>query len=473
LGRSDEETPNENGSELAEEPEKEPEPEQNPSRSQEPADEGEAKPGLFRRLAKRVNRVVRREETAPEEDVAEDEAAQETVLLFAYHPELLPFYAGDGVPGLPEGLIPLCRLRYTERVRPEAIETIKGFSATGVSTKVFASGAPEKTAAILEQAGLGSADHPLGSITGFELADMDAGQLAAAAQESSIFSYLTPEQAGQVVGALRQGGQSVAVVANGVSDVPAMQRANLSIAMHSSSQAALSVADILLLEDSPEVLLRVLEKGQRIVNGLLDVLKLYLTQVLYLALLFLAIVVLSYGYPYQGKQGGLISLLTLTIPSLALSLFAVSGVLPTAHVGRLLWRFVVPAAVTMGAAAFVVYWIFLDRSGELRYAQLAVTYTLVGAGLLLVIFVRPPRRFWLVGAPTSGDWLFTGLAVVLLLIFILMTFIPLAFELFAIERLRQPSDYLVVGIAVLAWAIAVRILWRIIPLDPEAPARFG
>ena len=193
----------------------------------------------------------------------------------------------------------------------------------------------------------------------------------------------------------------------------------------------------------------------------------------YLALLFLAIVVLSYGYPYQGKQGGLISLLTLTIPSLALSLFAVSGVLPTAHVGRLLWRFVVPAAVTMGAAAFVVYWIFLDRSGELRYAQLAVTYTLVGAGLLLVIFVRPPRRFWLVGAPTSGDWLFTGLAVVLLLIFILMTFIPLAFELFAIERLRQPSDYLVVGIAVLAWAIAVRILWRIIPLDPEAPARFG
>ena len=71
--------------------------------------------------------------------------------------------------------------------------------------------------------------------------------------------------------ALRARGESVAVVGDGVKDLPAMQQANLAITRHSSSPAALSVADIVLLEDSSQALLRVLDKGQRIANGLLDI----------------------------------------------------------------------------------------------------------------------------------------------------------------------------------------------------------
>jgi len=44
---------------------------------------------------------------------------------------------------------------------------------------------------------------------------------------------------------------------------------------------------------------RVLDKGQRIVHGPLDVLKLNLTFVVSLALLILSLRVLSAGFPYQ------------------------------------------------------------------------------------------------------------------------------------------------------------------------------
>ena len=45
-----------------------------------------------------------------------------------------------------DAMSPLCTLRYTERIRPEAVETIKVFARTGVGIKVFASGSPEETA---------------------------------------------------------------------------------------------------------------------------------------------------------------------------------------------------------------------------------------------------------------------------------------------------------------------------------------
>jgi hypothetical protein len=46
---------------------------------------------------------------------------------------------------------------------------------------------------------------------------------------------------------------------------------------------------IVLLEDSAQVLLPVLDREQRSANGLLDILKLYLNQVVYLTLLVLII----------------------------------------------------------------------------------------------------------------------------------------------------------------------------------------
>ena len=125
---------------------------------------------------------------------------------------------------------------------------------------------------------------------------------------------------GAVVADLRTRGQYVAMVGDAVNDVPALVQANLAVTYQNSSQAAQSVADILLLENSLTVLERVLEKGQRIVNGLLDILKLYLTQVFSLALLITAIQILGTGFPIRGIQLSVITVVTITIPSLGLTL---------------------------------------------------------------------------------------------------------------------------------------------------------
>jgi len=240
-------------------------------------DEGQGP--VFRRWAKRargmLNRTLRRPERTPEqpEDTEETEG-QEAVLLFAYHPEIVPLHDSEGAAHLPDRLIPLCSLRYSQRLRPEAVETAQAFSKTGVGIKVFTSDDPDHTVAMLRQAGLDKGVEEqlldLGTVSGRDLGQLTPDQWVHAAAENTIFGHIAPEQAGALVQALRDGGESVAVVGDGVADLPALQQANLAICRQTSTQAALSVADIVLLGNSPEVLLKVLEKGQRIVHGLLE-----------------------------------------------------------------------------------------------------------------------------------------------------------------------------------------------------------
>jgi cation-transporting ATPase E len=438
-----------------------------------PAAEGEedgkanGKPsGFLGRMTRRVRNVLRRGgEEKDSQEAVEEPPAEETVLLFAYRAAYTPLHTPDGTAQMPADLVPLCKLHISERVRPEAIETIRIFSEVGVDIKVFTPSTADETVASLRQAGLGSGEKErLTTISGPELAALDAGQLARAAHQTTVFGQVTPEQAGQVVAVLRAEGERVAVVGDGVSDLPAMRQANLAISRQSSTQAALGLADLVLLGDSPAVLSGVLEKGQRIVNGLLDVLKVQLTQVSYLALLILAIPIVAYGFPYQSAQGTIISVVTVALPSAGLTLWAMSGVLPSTGLGRLLAHTVIPAAVTMSGAALIVYLYILNDRGDVPYAQLAVTWTLVITGSLLVVLIKPPWPTRVGGVARAGDPKPAALSLVLLVLFVLVTALPVTERFLKTTWLHRPEDYLLVVAVSFGWLLTLSLIWRAIPL---------
>jgi magnesium-transporting ATPase (P-type) len=438
--------------------------------------EDKTRENVFKRLFARAGSLIRRgeEETEEEGEPAEAEA-KHAELLFAYCPEITRLYDDEGMPQLPDGIIPLARLRYYEQIRPEAVETIEKFSETGVSIKVFSPGNPERTVSLLARAGMGQGDGSIHqAISGADLAHMNPRQLAGAAESYNVFGHLAPQDAARLVEALRRSGHYVAVLGDGVNDVPALRQADLSIVMQSSSQAAQSVADIILLEDSPTVLQQVLDKGQRIVTGLLDVLKLYLVQIFYIVLMILAVRLIATGFPYKSAQGSLIAAVTVTIPALAITFWASPGIIHSTRLRRLLSHFVVPAAITMSTAGMVVYRYFLFQYNNLGYAQLAVTYVLCITGLLLVLFLKPPTRLWAGGAPLSGDRRYTLMILVLMVAFYLLGAIPLAEQFLYFTWLERPGDYLVIAAATIWWAFTLRFIWFLWPLeaDERSPARY-
>jgi hypothetical protein len=123
----------------------------------------------------------------------------------------------------------------------------------------------------------------------------------------------------------------------------------------------------------------------------------------------------------------------------------------------------------MGIAAVVVYIIFLEMSQEVAYAQLAVTYTLMFSGMMLVVLLRPPVRgptlVGVGGGERGGDWRPMALILVLLAVVFIVAPIPLADQFFGLKPLQQPVDYAIVGLAVLAWTLGASFLWRVAPVD--------
>ena len=415
--------------------------------------------GLRLRLGK-----LKRPAQDVETEVAQDQEPEPTLprLLFAYTPEPKPLFDVDGRPQLPFDLIPLCTLTFEEQIQPQAIEVVRAFTEAGVDVKILSSDDPERMSGAAEWLGLiGNEPARQTVVSGLQLAQMPENQFERAVKEATIFGQLTPDQKGKIVRTLRRLEERVAMVGDGVGDVPAMEGASLSITLRSSCQAALSMADIVLLEDSLQVLPTVLQRGQRIVNGLLDILKINLAQVGYVLLLILAMIIGGgRNFFYHATQGGAISFFTTIAPSVGLTLWASAGALPRQYLRSRLWHFVVPAALTMTAATLLISLIFGQTVVKTAYSQLAVTYGLIVIGLLLVVFVQPPTRFWVGGDVLSGSRRIIHMVIVLFLVFIAATYIPLTQGWFRLAPLENVTDYLVLGAISVLWVLVVRAIWR-------------
>jgi magnesium-transporting ATPase (P-type) len=285
------------------------------------------------------------------------------------------------------------------------------------------------------------------------------------------------------------------MVGNDPGDVPAMRQADLKLATRSGSQVALMQTDIVLLKDSIEVLPAVLVTGQRLVNSVLDTFKLYLGQVLSQILLILVVLILNRGvFPYTATQGGIVSVFTITIPNIVLSAWSAAGMLTGPEMRRLLARFIFPVGFTMPLLAFVVFFVFSDRTpppefidlvtnwfevddAGLFYAQLAVTYALIFAGWLRLFFLQPPNKLWVGGAPLRGDRRVVGMVIFTIIVFVVFFSIPIFAYLLDMTWLPYLSDYLLVTLFSLIWAIALSLIWRSGLVDPIAhqfthPLRF-
>ena len=399
------------------------------------------------------------------EEPQDEPLPADNILFFAYNAQASALDMENGEWQLPDDLTPLCRISFEEQVKPEARDAINVLSERGVAVKIFTADEPEKTASRLRDAGVSLLEDPqLLTIDGPQLEGLTTAELGQLALSHTIFGSLSPRQAADIVRALREMGRSVGAAGDGVNDVAALRSANLAIVRKDSSPAVLGLGDIVLLEEGGTTLSKVLEKGQRIVKGLVDILKLYLTQIFYLLLLIIAIPLLAGGFPYTSAQAGLIALITLTIPALALTLFAGTGKLPRATLTRILANFIVPAALSIAILAFLVYVLTLQQTGAIPYAQNVLTYALVVIGLLLVLTIKPPLHIQWGSWPKLGDIRPTIVVIFSAVVFILIARIPFFSDIFGIVPLQQPADLARVIAAALIWLITVQIFWRLFPV---------
>ncbi len=416
------------------------------------------------------------------------------VLLFTQHAKIVPLHK-DEEPQLPKNLVALGGIAFSDELRPEAEETLKQFSETGIQLKIISGDNPNTVAALARQAGL---DKNIQVLSGLDLEKMNPTQFAEAAEKTTVFGRITPQQKERLVGTLRASGHYVAMIGDGVNDVLSLKRAQIGIAMQSGSQATRGVADIILLNDSFAALPSAFNEGQRIVMGMLDIIRLFLSRVIYQALIIVAIAIIGLGFPITPVHQSLLSLITVGLPTLGLAAWSHAGKPPRGSL-RTVLRFVIPAGIsiaTVGVAIYVVYYVatFTNSAGtnvfnirSLTHAQVVMLETARGetitqiidtaqgealavartiltsvttlAGIVLIVFVEPPTQFWTGGDEYSGDWRPTIVAIALAILYVVIMLVPslrYSFELTELDR----RDWIIVLSVVALWTMLQRFLWR-------------
>jgi len=438
----------------------------------EQASTGPKTPTFWQKVGQRLQPVIApfEEETAVSPDQLE-EPIEHLDLLFAYLPDIEPLFTADGQPQLPQKLIPLANIQLTAALGPEAKETIQAIRKAGIEVKLMAASETYKTTTTARALDLGE-----DVVAGDDLSGMELEAYDEMVGKTAVFSQLTPDQKANIIDSLRRQGNAVAMLGDTASDVPAMRAATLRLALQNSSQAALKTTDIVLMQDSLSGLPTIFKTGQRMVNGVLDTFKLYLSQVTTQLLLILALIFFNLdNFPFHPTQAGIVSIFTITIPNILLIFWSSPGQTSQAKMRRQLAHFVVPAAITLAILALTVFYLFQNDTQNVLYAQLAVTYALLGAGWLRVLFVQPPSKFWVGGDELAGDkrvyWLLLGTII----IFLTIQLVPIFREWLWIEYLNPLTDYMQVGLAVALWAIILRTIWRrnlFIPLVEALANRF-
>jgi cation-transporting ATPase E len=350
-----------------------------------------------------------------------------------------------------------------DELRPDAKETLERFARAGVTPKIISGDDPETVAALARQAGLGP---EIRFVSGPELEALDDATLASVAEQTTVFGRITPSQKERLVDALRGRGHYVAMIGDGVNDVLSLKKANLAIAMGSGSQATRGVADLVLMQDSFAAVAQAVGEGQRILNGMQDILKLFLTRIATVGLVVISSLVVV-EFPIELRNASALTVFTVGIPSAVLALWAQPGLRVRDNLGRTLAKFVGPAAVVSSLVGLVLFYgvLVLGTSFDgramgdaMRDAQTALTSFLVFVGLFLILFVEPPVPWFAVAEPITPDRRPALLALGLAVGYVATLLVPFGRGFFSLVA-PAPREALIVAVAVAAWVLLVRTFW--------------
>ena len=344
------------------------------------------------------------------ETIAEQrQEAGRRVLAVARGRASLPAEAGE-LP--PRDLSPLGLVVLAEELRPNVSDTIAFLREQNIEIKVLSGDAAQTVAAIARDVGIKVAGVSDGSAI-----PEDRDERRRFAVEATVVGRISPEGKQAIVQALRDEGRYVAMVGDGVNDVPALKSARLAIAQRSGTQMARSVSDLVLISGDFASLPLLVAEGRRALRNLQRVTKLYVTKSAFAAMLILTIGTSSDAYPLLPRHLSLAASLTIGIPTFFLALAPSSGPWRPDRFVREVARFAVPAGLVIGTGLVAGYLFALhDLDLSVANSRTVALTTLVANGLYLVMALEAGgsrRRSALVGGMCTA---MAGLYVAALLI---------------------------------------------------------
>ncbi len=317
----------------------------------------------------------------------EETSAGRRVVAFGRTGEALP---ADAAASPAPRLTAVALIVLEETLREDAAETIAFMRNQEVDLKLISGDAAATVTAVAYAVGV---SRDAGVVEGPDLPD-DPDRLQEVVLANTIFCRIKPEQKKALVRALVDAGRYVAMIGDGVNDVPALKQARMAVAMGSGTQVTKGVADVVLLKDQFGRLPEAVGEGRRIARNIHRLGRLYLTKSVYAATLIVLVAVPGFAFPFLPRHLTMAAFLTIGIPSFVLALAPSDGPLYRGRLIRALAAFAIPAGVATGLASIIsCFLVNTVAGGGLAAGRTAATTTLIFLGLAFVLLLeRGPGR---------------------------------------------------------------------------------
>ena len=161
-------------------------------------------------------------------------------------------------------LQPVALLSFSDPLRPDVGDALSAATDAGIQTVVVTGDHPLTAGRIARAAGLSEGT----SVTGDELAEWNDERLMSELPALRLVARALPEQKLRIVEVARRAGRTVAVTGDGVNDAPALEHADVAVAMGSGSAVAREASDLVLGDDSFSTLMNGLREGRRMVANI-------------------------------------------------------------------------------------------------------------------------------------------------------------------------------------------------------------
>lgn len=157
-------------------------------------------------------------------------------------------------------------LAFSDPIREDVPDEIAKVRRAGARVIMLTGDNPETARSIAAMAGITKGKGEV--VTGPELAQMDDTAVRTTLSKVSVFARVLPQQKLRLARILKNENEVVAMTGDGVNDAPALQSANIGVAVGSGTEVAKEAADLILINNSFAIIVAAIEEGRKIIDNL-------------------------------------------------------------------------------------------------------------------------------------------------------------------------------------------------------------
>ena len=285
---------------------------------------------------------------------------------------------------------------FTDPVRGGVAESLHDAVGAGIKLKVITGDYKETGWAVIRQVGMveGNTVNPDQVMLGDDFEKLKGEEKKEKILKTVLFARTTPEQKYEIVETLQANGETVAMMGDGVNDVPALKRADIGVVVENASDLAREVADLILLDNNFNTILAAVEEGRGMFDNLRKVILFLLSDSFAAIVVVVISIYLGWPLPLLASQILWINLISDGFPYMALTVEPKEKDLLlrkpiSRHAPLLEWKRVALIAVislTAGLLALFVFWVNYFYLHHTIVFSRTMAFAMQGISTLVYVF---------------------------------------------------------------------------------------